>query len=267
MCVCVCVRVCACMYVPRHVTLPSVPLILGHRFTGVNSQSSLIYPKSLVLQMINTENENWAVTCLMSCNALMTKPGLKHKSPDCQFCTLPSLPYLALGWCNWDTPPRSHHSQLLSYLCKIYLFIFFKQWLLPVFLETMSWNPCPIPTRIVWSLELACIKQKPLPLWRQIPDEAERWAGEQCAYSHKRLYDEYPKFEGIWPFEVDDSGRKWVWCDHCDWLIQHLLSTLYQVLWYSGRTQPLTSECTIEILPGPLARGGISVKSTQLPET
>ena len=74
-CVCMCVCVCVCMlaYIYPCMSLRGIPLILGHRIINVISQSSLNYPKPIVLQMINAENENWIVTCPMSCNASMTK--------------------------------------------------------------------------------------------------------------------------------------------------------------------------------------------------
>ena len=74
MCVCVCVCVCVCMlaYIYPCMSLLGIPLILGHRIINVISQSSLNYSKPIVLQMINAEN-NWIVTCPVSCNASMTK--------------------------------------------------------------------------------------------------------------------------------------------------------------------------------------------------
>lgn len=90
LCVCVCTCAHACIYLPKHGTLTSILLILGHRFTDVSSQSNLIYPKPLVLQLVNTENESWEVTCPRSCNASVIKPGLGYKSPDYQSYTVSS---------------------------------------------------------------------------------------------------------------------------------------------------------------------------------
>ena len=71
-CVCVCVCVCMLAYIYPCMSLLGIPLILGHRIINVISQSSLNYSKPIVLQMINAEN-NWIVTCPVSCNASMTK--------------------------------------------------------------------------------------------------------------------------------------------------------------------------------------------------
>ena len=173
-CVCVCVCVCVRMlaYIYPCMSLLSIPVILGHRIIAVNSQSNLNYPKPIVLQMINTENETWIVTCPMSWNASKTKSGLEQKSPDSQFYTFPSPSYLSLCWYDWDTPPRSHHSQILLFLYKIHPFVFF----LNSDFCLLSWKQCleiPVPHQqgLSEAWILACIKlKKPLLLWRQIPD-------------------------------------------------------------------------------------------------
>lgn len=116
-----CVCVCMLAYIYPCMSLLGIPLILGHRIINVNSQSNLNYPKPTVLQKINTENENWTVTCPMSCNASMTKVWTKAEVSWLPVLYFLSPSYLALCWYDWDTPPKSHHSQLLLFLYKIYL--------------------------------------------------------------------------------------------------------------------------------------------------
>ena len=174
MCICVCVCACMLAYIYPCMSLLSIPLILGHRIIAVNSQCNLHYPKPIVLQMINTENETWIVTCPMSWNASKTKSGLEQKSPDSQFYTFPSLYF----------PYTYHCADMIGTLlpgATIVNFCYFSIKFIPLFFLNsdfclLSWKQCleiPVPHQqgLSEAWILVCIKlKKPLLLWRQIPD-------------------------------------------------------------------------------------------------